>query len=73
MNKLEIDLDLIISNLKNLYDTIDNVDIEKKKYLISVLVDKITWNGSIAEVDTKLWGSSKKKHHLWKILTWDTL
>ncbi|HBJ2612383.1 TPA: recombinase family protein [Clostridium botulinum] len=61
MNKLEIDLDLIISNLKNFYDTIDNVDIEKKKYLISVLVDKITWNGSTGEVDIKLWGSSKKK------------
>ncbi|EJO5348883.1 recombinase family protein [Clostridium botulinum] len=60
MDKVEIDLDLIISNLKNFYDTIDNVDIEKKKYLISVLVDKITWNGSTGEIDIKLWGSSKK-------------
>ncbi|MCR1175576.1 recombinase family protein [Clostridium botulinum] len=64
MDKLELDLDLITSNLKNFYHTIDNVDIEKKKYLISVLVDKITWNGSTGEVDIKLWGNSKKKNSI---------
>ncbi|WP_265231809.1 hypothetical protein [Clostridium sporogenes] len=31
MNKLEIDLDIIISNLKNFYDTIDNVRYRKEK------------------------------------------
>ncbi|WP_205598612.1 recombinase family protein [Clostridium niameyense] len=59
--QISTDIDLIVSNLKNFYKTIDSVDIEAKKYLISSLVDKITWDSSTGDIDIKLWGCSKKK------------
>ncbi|MBU3193780.1 recombinase family protein [Clostridium algidicarnis] len=60
-SEIDINIDLLIYNLKNFYSTIDYADIENKKYLISTLIDKISWNGSTGEVDIKLWGSPKKK------------
>lgn len=58
---INVDLDLIIENLKEFNKTIDFVDIDYKKYLIKSLVDKITWDSSTGLVDIKLWGGAKKK------------
>lgn len=60
-NQISIDIDLIIDSLKNFYNTIDDADIEKKRYLISTLINKLTWDSSTGNVDIQLWGSSKKK------------
>lgn len=59
--EIDIDLDLLIDNLKNFYNTIDYADIKKKQFLISTLADRISWNSSTGEVDIQLWGSPKKK------------
>ncbi|MBC2582488.1 recombinase family protein [Clostridium sp. DJ247] len=58
---INVDLDLIIENLKEFNKIIDFVDIDYKKYLISSLVDKITWDSSTGLVDIKLWRGAKKK------------
>jgi len=59
--ELDLDLDLIVNNLNTFYNTIDDASVDMKKYLISVLVDRITWDSSTGDVDITLWGSSKKK------------
>lgn len=56
-----MNIDLIISSLENfniIFDTLENID--DKRYLISSLVDKITWDGYNGDVDVYLWGSKKK-------------
>ena len=58
--ELDLDLDLIVNNLNTFYNTIDDATVDMKKYLISVLVDRITWDSSTGDVDITLWGSSKK-------------
>lgn len=60
-DNVEINIDMVIENLKKFYEMIDKVDIEQKKYMISCLVDKVTWNSSTGEIDIQLWGSPKKK------------
>ncbi|GAA0735091.1 recombinase family protein [Clostridium oceanicum] len=58
-SKVNLDLDLIIENLKSFSKTIDTVDLKAKKYLISSLVEKITWDGDTGSLHIKLFGSSK--------------
>ncbi|MBF8983012.1 recombinase family protein [Lutibacter sp. B2] len=56
-----INIDLIIRSLEDfnaLFDTLENIN--DKRYLISCLVDKITWDGSNGDVDVYLWGCKKK-------------
>lgn len=60
-NNYKADISLIIENLKVFYKLIDTSDTEQKKHLISMLVDKITWDGSTGDIDIQFWGSPKKK------------
>lgn len=60
VNQINIEIDLNIDSLKDFCSTIDGADIEKKKYLISALVNKITWDSSTGNVNIQLWGSTKR-------------
>lgn len=57
---IDVNLDLIIESLNEFSKTIELVDIDYKKYLISSVVDKITWNSSTGHIDIKLWRGAKK-------------
>ncbi|MBU5269442.1 recombinase family protein [Clostridium cochlearium] len=56
-----INLDIVKEQLNKFYNIIDDSSIEEKRFMISCLVDKITWDSSTGLVDIKLWGSPKKK------------
>ncbi|MEA4825205.1 MAG: hypothetical protein VB130_01015, partial [Clostridium sp.] len=60
VNQINTEIDLIIDSLKDFYSAIDGADIEKKKYLISTLLNKITWDSSTGDVGIQLWGSTKR-------------
>ncbi|KZL93586.1 recombinase family protein [Clostridium magnum] len=58
---IDVNLDLIIKSLSEFSKTIEMIDIDYKKYLLSSVVDKITWDSSTGHIDIKLWGGAKKK------------
>lgn len=58
---IDVNLNLIIESLSEFSKTIEVVDTDYKKYLISSVVDKITWDSSTGHIDIKLWGGAKKK------------
>ncbi|WP_142415467.1 recombinase family protein [Hathewaya massiliensis] len=60
--KVDINIDFIINQLQNFSQLIDETeDIEHKKFLLSSVLDKVTWSGDTGNIDVKLWGAHKKK------------
>ena len=47
-----------IKEFKTYYDCVD--DLQKKKFMLGVIIDKIRWNGDTDKVDIEFWGSKKK-------------
>ncbi|MCG4581297.1 hypothetical protein, partial [Clostridium cochlearium] len=56
-----LNLDIVKAQLDKFYNFFDDSNIEEKRYMLSCLIDKITWDSSSGVVDIKLWGSPKKK------------
>lgn len=48
-----------LDEFKTYYNQID--DINKKKLMLSMIVDNVTWNGDNEEVEINFWGSKKKE------------
>lgn len=47
-----------VKEFKTYYDCID--DLQKRKFMLGVIIDKIRWNGDTEKVDIEFWGSKKK-------------
>ncbi|CAM3045691.1 recombinase family protein [Hathewaya histolytica] len=59
---VDINIDFLIKQLQSFSTLIDSTDdVEQKKFLLSCVLDRITWNGDTGNIDVKLWGSHKKK------------
>lgn len=67
-----LNINIILETLNNFNTFFNSVDslkndeetIIKKRYLIEMLVDKITWDGRTETIDIELWGF-KKKNNSW--------
>ncbi|MGL5330643.1 MAG: hypothetical protein ACRDD7_15335, partial [Peptostreptococcaceae bacterium] len=47
-----------LDEFKTYYNDTD--DIQKKKVMLSMILDSVTWNGDTEEVEINFWGSKKK-------------
>ncbi|SHJ93372.1 Recombinase zinc beta ribbon domain-containing protein [Clostridium cavendishii DSM 21758] len=50
-------IDYVINTIRNFYSNICFEDFEVKKFIISSLIDKITWDSPTGTVEINLWGS----------------
>lgn len=61
VSEANINIDVIAESLSKFTKFIDTADNDYKKYLISSILEKLTWDSSTGEIDIQLWGSGKKK------------
>ena len=47
-----------LDEFKTYYNQID--DIQKKKFMLGIIIDSVLWNGTTEEVEINFWGSKKK-------------
>lgn len=61
-NKQSIyNVDIIIEALEEFNSSIDiSSEVNKRRFLLETIVDKITWNGNTYDVQVDLWGAKKK-------------
>ncbi|MBO3446389.1 recombinase family protein [Clostridium sp. CCUG 7971] len=48
-----------LDEFKTHYNKID--DIKKKKFMLGLIIDTLTWNGNTEEIEMNFWGSKKKE------------
>lgn len=64
----KVNIDILLNALKQFNTFFENVDnlkddehtIMRKRMLIEMIIDKITWDGTTKEINIDLWGSKKK-------------
>lgn len=61
ISSLDMNLDVILDAFNKFENNFDDADISTKRFLLSTIIDEITWDGDTGDIDICYFGSKKKE------------